>query len=57
MTIRKWAYEKPKGPYKKRTGAKGVVDSVAIVGTKIGQWTVRPSIHAYDAGRGEKFRK
>jgi hypothetical protein len=35
-------------------GAKGFVDSVTIVGTKVGQWTVRPAIKTYDYVKGKK---
>lgn len=54
MTIRKFAYSKPAKPFKNRTIASKAGNGVVVVGTKVAQWTVRPGIHAFDAGKGKR---
>jgi hypothetical protein len=53
--VRKFAYDKrPPMPSKGKTGAGKALNGLTAVGTKVGQWTVRPGLKAYDVGKGRR---
>lgn len=54
MGIKKWAYSKPKPAVKNKGTGHKLLNGLVYAGTKVGQWTVRPGIKAYDVGRGKK---
>jgi len=51
--LKKWAYSKPRRITRNK-GVGKVFNGLVYAGTKVGQWTVRPSVKAYDVGRGKK---
>jgi len=52
--VRKYATGQPKKVVQGKTAAGKFLNGVTYAGTKVGQWTVRPGLKAYDAARGKK---
>ena len=54
MTIKTWAYSKPRPVVKNKGTGHKFVNGMAYAGQKVGQWTVRPGLKAYAVGKGKK---
>jgi hypothetical protein len=54
MGMKKWAYSKPKAVVKNKGVGHKVLNGLVFAGTKVGQWTVRPGVKAYEVGKGGK---
>lgn len=56
MGLRKWSKSKPVAVSKGKHGWGKAMNGLVYAGTKVGQWTVRPGIKAYDVGKSKKKR-
>lgn len=54
MGLKRWAYSKPEPVVKNKGGGSRALNGLVYAGTKVGQWTVRPGVKAYDVGKGKK---
>ena len=57
MGIRKWSKSKPAKPTKGKGVGGKFLNGVTYAGTKVGQWTVKPSLKVYDMTTGKKKKR